>query len=223
MNMIRRAGCTLRRTGSSFVEVRPAKSGIETHRVVRPQRLEVQKAEQVELVPCTSSRLDASGDRSGYKQLDPGRMTTPAAPGRIPADALQEHPARCSLNDAEANIEKRKQKLPADPRDGPEGRGGRGFEADVGRTRTKLVLAEKPDSRLGLKPTWAGGATPNLVMRRGTAGGQPYRRDRGSGHYPVRRGLKVSRHIRRDDTRSPGATLLSHGDRWDRSISASPI
>lgn len=155
-----------KKDGGSFVIAR--KSGIETHYVSDLSGKKFPKTEQVDGA-LHIFELDASGGQKWYKQLDRTMTYANDAPGRI-LPICYENTLLVLLNDAEANIEKRKQKLPADPQNGPKDALLVEFKAD-GADKTKLVLAESRFHQLGLQADMVWRATPNLVITEGTAGG----------------------------------------------------
>lgn len=155
-----------KKDGGSFVIAR--KSGIETHYVADLSGKKFPKTEQVDGA-LHIFELDASGGLKWYRQLDRTMTFATGAPGRI-LPMCFENTLLVLLNDAEANIEKRKQKLPADPQNGPKDALLVEFKPD-GADKTKLVLAESRFHQLGLQATSVWRATPNLVLTQGTAGG----------------------------------------------------
>ena len=70
------------------------------------------------------------------------------------------------LNDAEGNIEKRKQKMPVDSQSGLKDALMVEFKGD-GSDKTKVVMAESRFNQLGLQATMIWKLTPGLVITQG--------------------------------------------------------
>ena len=81
-----------------------------------------------------------------------------------------ENPNVTYADDAESNIEQRKQKLPAAPQNGPKNALLVEFKAD-GTDKTKPVLGDVRFHELALQATSVWRATPNLIITQGSNGG----------------------------------------------------
>jgi hypothetical protein len=151
-----------KKDGGSFVIAR--KSGIETHYVADLSGKKFPKTEQVDGA-LHVFELTGSGDLKWYKQLDREMTNASTAPGLI-VPLCFENSLLILLNDAESNIEKRKQKLPVDPQNGLKDALLVEYKAD-GSDKTKMVLAESRFHQLGLQATSVWKATPGLVITQG--------------------------------------------------------
>ena len=148
-----------KKDGGCFVIAR--KSGIETHYVADLSGKKFPKTEQVDGA-LHMFDLAATGDLKWYKQLEREMSSSTDTPGRI-LPLCYENNLLVLLNDAEANIEKRKLKELPFPQDGFKESLLVEFKAD-GSDKTKKVLAENDFHKLGLQAEHTWRVTPNMVI-----------------------------------------------------------
>jgi len=147
----------LKKDGGSFVIAR--KSGVETHYVSDLSGKKVAKTEQVDGA-LHLYELSASGDLKWYKQLDREMGNATDAPGHI-LPLVYENNLLLLLNDAEGNIEKRKQKQPIVAVDGFKDAVLVEYKGD-GTDKTKVVFTEP--GRLGILASSVWQPTAGLVI-----------------------------------------------------------
>ncbi len=157
----------LKKDGGSFVVAR--KSGIETHYVADLSGKKFPKTEQVD-GSLHIFELDASGGVKWYKQFEREMTSTTNAAGLI-LPMCFDNSLLIVLNDAEVNIEKRKEKVPVYPQNGIKDALMLEFKSDGGE-KTKLVLADSRFHQVALQATSVWRVTPNLVITLGTEGGK---------------------------------------------------
>ncbi len=148
-----------KKDGGCFVIAR--KSGIETHYVADLSGKKFPKTEQVDGA-LHIFELAANGDLKWYKQLDREMTASTNAPGRI-LPLCYENSFLVLLNDAEANIEKRKLKEPPFPQTDFKECLLVEYKGD-GSDKTKPVMTEGRFHQLGLQAADTWRVTPNMVI-----------------------------------------------------------
>ena len=154
-----------KKNGGTYIVAR--QSGIETHYVADLSGKKMPKTEQVD-GPLHLFELDASGERKWYRVFD--RMLTyeNAVPGMVISLAYEDV-LYLVLNDAETNIEKRKQKQPVDPISARKDAVLVEIKPD-GSDKTKKILEGGAYEQLGVMPSQCWRAGPGLVVVAGAEG-----------------------------------------------------